>query len=214
MRRVIGSLIHDGSCGRHGTVRVISMRPAGRSLPSSQNTTSPKVRWMSMRLRRSAALFLYKASRSRRSVVEASVDPQPRGPDWMPITPKTGSLFHACSHPGDSMLGRRSGEVCLSGPFRVWFFGPRPFNKRDVAIGIPFAQRLKNSSRHSPPFLDRTHSNPLIPRDRRRSAFTPCTMIRFGHNFSPIAPCESGATPECSRAAGQVASRPLDRWVQ
>src|SRR5713101_500089 len=21
--------------------------------------------------------------------------PQPRGPDWMPITPKTGSLFHA-----------------------------------------------------------------------------------------------------------------------
>ena len=27
--------------------------------------------------------------------MEASVDPQPRGPDWMPITPKTGSLFHA-----------------------------------------------------------------------------------------------------------------------
>src|SRR6266705_2384352 len=31
--------------------------------------------------------------------MEASVDPQPRGPDWMPITPKTGSLFHAESHP-------------------------------------------------------------------------------------------------------------------
>jgi hypothetical protein len=29
------------------------------------------------------------------------VDPQPRGPDWMPITPKTGSLFHA-----DSQLER------------------------------------------------------------------------------------------------------------
>ena len=26
------------------------------------------------------------------------MDPQPRGPDWMPITPKTGSLFHADSH--------------------------------------------------------------------------------------------------------------------
>ena len=26
---------------------------------------------------------------------EACVDPYPRGPDWMPITPKTGSLFHA-----------------------------------------------------------------------------------------------------------------------
>ena len=25
------------------------------------------------------------------------MDPQPRGPDWMPITPKTGSLFHADS---------------------------------------------------------------------------------------------------------------------
>jgi hypothetical protein len=30
--------------------------------------------------------------------MEASVDPQPRGPDWMPITPKTGSLFHAETH--------------------------------------------------------------------------------------------------------------------
>jgi FtsP/CotA-like multicopper oxidase with cupredoxin domain len=26
------------------------------------------------------------------------VDPQPRGPDWMQITPKAGSLFHAYSH--------------------------------------------------------------------------------------------------------------------
>src|SRR5258708_17120198 len=32
--------------------------------------------------------------------MEATVDPQSRGPDWMPITPKTGSLFHA-----DSQLG-------------------------------------------------------------------------------------------------------------
>jgi hypothetical protein len=29
--------------------------------------------------------------------MEAIVDPLPRGPDWMPITPKTGSLFHADS---------------------------------------------------------------------------------------------------------------------
>src|SRR5260370_15752011 len=32
---------------------------------------------------------------------EACVDPYPRGPDWMPITPKMGSLFHADSHPGE-----------------------------------------------------------------------------------------------------------------
>src|SRR5262249_7186975 len=31
-------------------------------------------------------------------IMEATVDPQPRGPDWMPITPKTGSLFHAETH--------------------------------------------------------------------------------------------------------------------
>jgi hypothetical protein len=37
--------------------------------------------------------------------MEASVDPQPRGPVWMPITPKTGSLFHACSH-GKLIQGR------------------------------------------------------------------------------------------------------------
>jgi hypothetical protein len=30
--------------------------------------------------------------------MEAIVDPLPRGPDWMPITPKTGSLFHAETH--------------------------------------------------------------------------------------------------------------------
>ena len=30
--------------------------------------------------------------------MEATVDPPPRGPDWMPITPKTGSLFHADLH--------------------------------------------------------------------------------------------------------------------
>ena len=27
------------------------------------------------------------------------MDPCPRGSDWMPITPKTGSLFHADSTP-------------------------------------------------------------------------------------------------------------------
>lgn len=30
--------------------------------------------------------------------MEATVDPQCGGPDWMPITPKAGSLFHAETH--------------------------------------------------------------------------------------------------------------------
>jgi len=40
------------------------------------------------------------------------VDPYPRGPDWMPITPKTGSLFHADSHPLVSR-GEVAGEAGL-----------------------------------------------------------------------------------------------------
>ena len=36
--------------------------------------------------------------------MEASVDPPSRGPDWKPITPKTGSLLHAETH-----LSRRLG---------------------------------------------------------------------------------------------------------
>src|SRR5580704_10993642 len=35
---------------------------------------------------------------------EACVDPYPRGPDWMPITPKTGSLFHAESQRTEAAL--------------------------------------------------------------------------------------------------------------
>jgi PAS domain S-box-containing protein len=35
------------------------------------------------------------------------VDPYPRSSDWMPITPKTGSLFHADSH----VLGWTEEEV-------------------------------------------------------------------------------------------------------
>ena len=30
--------------------------------------------------------------------MEATVDPLPGDPDWMPITPKRGSLFHAETH--------------------------------------------------------------------------------------------------------------------
>ena len=37
------------------------------------------------------------------------MDPYPRGPDWMPITPKTGSLFHAESQPYHSKGGTRTG---------------------------------------------------------------------------------------------------------
>src|ERR1700722_3392670 len=38
---------------------------------------------------------------------EACVDPYPQSSDWMPITPKTGSLFHAYSHAWATLSGVR-----------------------------------------------------------------------------------------------------------
>src|SRR5215217_4324992 len=50
--------------------------------------------------------------------MEASVDPQPRGPDWMPITPKAGSLFHADPRPFCQQCPRSAmfWPVSCSGP--------------------------------------------------------------------------------------------------
>ena len=51
------------------------------------------------------------------------MDPYPRGPDWMPITPKTGSLFHAESHhvETDDII-KLGGEVGIVGSLE----GPDP----------------------------------------------------------------------------------------
>src|SRR5215204_3234143 len=48
-------------------------------------------------------------------IMEASVDPQPRGPDWMPITPKTGSLFHAETQSAACVSRPRSDEARAAG---------------------------------------------------------------------------------------------------
>jgi hypothetical protein len=41
------------------------------------------------------------------------VDPQPRGPDWMQITPKAGSLFHAYSQPRAGVKYLPNHEGCV-----------------------------------------------------------------------------------------------------
>ena len=40
--------------------------------------------------------------------MEATVDPRSRGPDWMPITPKTGSLFHAETQKSQQSKAKRA----------------------------------------------------------------------------------------------------------
>ena len=43
--------------------------------------------------------------------MEATVDPLPRGPDWMPITPKTGSFFHADSQRGEKSVAAEAFQL-------------------------------------------------------------------------------------------------------
>jgi hypothetical protein len=70
----------------------------------------------------------------------------------LPIRPSDRVAFQ------NSMLGVPLGEVCLSGFLRAWLFGPWALDKCDVPIGR--TERLKEASRHSPPFLNRTHCTP------------------------------------------------------
>jgi hypothetical protein len=68
--------------------------------------------------------------------MEASVDPQPRGPDWMPITPKTGSLFHAETHL-QGVEGTTAVHLCFVSPERI-VLAPdcgMKYLPRDVAFG-------------------------------------------------------------------------------
>src|SRR5437763_3785632 len=66
------------------------------------------------------------------SPTEATVDPPPRGPDWMPITPKTGSLFHADLHT------KRGVEIC----YRLFDLGKSP-----TAVAYLMGMTLRSAER-------------------------------------------------------------------
>ena len=74
--------------------------------------------------------------------MEASVDPASGGPDWMPITPKTGFLLHAETHPRYLIRDRDAiyGAVVRR---RLRAMGIRD---KPIALGSPwqncFAERL------------------------------------------------------------------------
>ena len=75
--------------------------------------------------------------------MEASVDPQCRGPDWMPITPKTGSLFHAETHsdvrsltiPWQKPPSRRSRQILLPHRASRSDIRPEQFERRARLVG-------------------------------------------------------------------------------
>jgi hypothetical protein len=69
------------------------------------------------------------------------VGPHPGGPDWMPITPKTGSLFHADSQKEllrnnegwlESAPGTHSREVAIA---RHWLSQPHGGYRHDDGAG-------------------------------------------------------------------------------
>src|SRR5258707_14530247 len=62
----------------------------------------------------------------------------PRGPDWMPITPKTGSLFHAETHavPARTRTAPFAHFRRGIGPRRVWVGAPWYGGHADGDFGV------------------------------------------------------------------------------
>ena len=75
----------------------ITFRTTFRDTPSSRQIALIALPCTKNKRRIFAIVSTISIPTSASIIMEASVDPQPRGPDWMPITPKTGSLFHAGS---------------------------------------------------------------------------------------------------------------------
>jgi len=85
--------------------------------------------------------------------MEASVDPQCRGPDWMPITPKAGSLFHAetqvevpyadeAARALLQMFARknvRQNEILMASAVNIKFLKDSKYRAEDYVAGLSYA---------------------------------------------------------------------------
>ena len=80
-----------------------------------------------------------------------------RGPFWMPITPETGSLFHADPHLAGmtqplTIRNAHPGVKRLRSILPGWLGGPVPYECRHVrAGGAPFMHELFHPERVSAP---------------------------------------------------------------
>ena len=71
------------------------------------------------------------------------MDPQPRGPDWMQITPKAGSLFHANSHFGAEGLEPRFAQRLVS----LFFWPMRASSANHISMArasTPFSRAISS----------------------------------------------------------------------
>src|SRR5207253_830064 len=86
------------------------------------------------------------------SPTEATVDPPPRGPDWMPITPKTGSLFHAdlqLSSGARADRGQSPSKPITGTATKISPYLDRPLVPLAVALLRILLKRSKSSCPHT-----------------------------------------------------------------
>src|SRR5262245_15604710 len=103
-------------------------------------------------------------------IMEATVDPQPRGPDWMPITPKTGSLFHADSHLEHRNSQKTTGAAALHQPDERW----TAFNIGRVSPEVGDVNHFSGES-HPP---ERKLGAQVVDRLAAALRYMPCRSMR------------------------------------
>jgi hypothetical protein len=116
--------------------------------------------------------------------MEATVDPLPGGPDWMPITPKRGSLFHAETQPVDNFESTDSAESRRGRLGAIAGWNHRP----STALSTPERSNVAESSTSDrmPRYLDlaeEARARTVMLQDPRTRA----TMLRVTECYESLA---------------------------
>jgi hypothetical protein len=169
--------------------------------------------------------------------MEASVDPQCRGPDWMPITPKTGSLFHAETHddrddardglertpPSDRVRRRKGAALPLQAGRMFIDFSTWPVRKDRRRFGEAAIRRRSenvvhnhSSSVHTGTALPMTADAGSGPKHRPSSESADCQfMTKISRSAIKRHPCQTGSgRPRPSRSCACPMSMPSTAIVR
>ena len=134
--------------------------------------------------------------------MEASVDPQCRGPDWMPITPKTGSLFHAeTQSAGD--------QLCLSALNAFSIISSTGLSSAPLAFclinSITLRKIAHSSGSRLPGVRTLCRALPKPSRDR------PGAFQRFSHGLPPACAASPVLTDAFNRESGDCSNIERER---